>query len=264
MLKLAVIGKDVSKSDSGRMHTFILRGLGEDCTYEHISSTTEAFDENAKKLLSEYDAFNVTIPYKLDIIPYLKRIEGDAVAFGAVNTVKGGVGYNTDGEGFALMLKNNGIEPAGEKVLVLGAGGAGRSVVKKLLDAGAEVYLYDLKRESAEEVCKEFHGCNLLEKVLPAPYYMIVNVTGVGMHKTEGLSPVGEDIIGCCRVAVDLIYWPRKSEFLRIAESIGKKIVNGEGMLFYQAYFADCIYLGRRPSAKEAGALFEKYMEERQ
>ena len=77
MLKLAVIGKDVSKSDSGRMHTFILRGLGRDCSYELMSSSAEDFDTNAKKLLAEYDAFNVTIPYKLDIIPYLDRIEGD-------------------------------------------------------------------------------------------------------------------------------------------------------------------------------------------
>ena len=264
MLKLAVIGKDVSKSDSGRMHTFILRGLGCDCSYELMSFSAEDFDTNAKKLLAEYDAFNVTIPYKLDIIPYLERTEGDAVTFGAVNTVKGGIGYNTDGAGFSLMLKNNGIDPAGRKVLVLGAGGAGRSVVKKLLDAGAEVYLYDLKKENAREVCREFAGAKLLEKVTPSPYYAIVNVTGVGMHKTEGLSPVGGDVLAECEVAVDLIYYPRKSEFLRIAESLGKKIVNGEGMLFYQAYYADCIYLGRAPSDAEAKTLFEKYQEERQ
>ena len=55
MLKLAVIGKDVSKSDSGRMHTFILRGLGRDCSYELMSSSAEDFDTNAKKLLAEYD-----------------------------------------------------------------------------------------------------------------------------------------------------------------------------------------------------------------
>ena len=91
---------------------------------------------------------------------------------------------------------------------------------------------------------------------------MIVNVTGVGMHKTEGVSPVGEEILKTCEVAVDLIYYPRKSEFLRIAESLGKKIVNGEGMLFYQAYYADCIYLNRQPRAAEAKELFEKYTEE--
>ena len=264
MLKLAVIGKDVSKSDSAKMHTFILRALGADCSYELISCPAERFDGEAERLLADYDAFNVTIPYKLAVIPHLKGIEGDAKVFGAVNTVVDGVGYNTDGIGFSLMLENNGVDVSGKKILVLGAGGAGRSVVKKLLDAGAEVYLYDLKKENAREVCREFAGAKLLEKVAPSPYYAIVNVTGVGMHKTEGLSPVGGDVLAECEVAVDLIYYPRKSEFLRIAESLGKKIVNGEGMLFYQAYYADCIYLGRAPSDAEAKALFEKYQEERQ
>lgn len=262
MLKLALIGKDVSKSDSAKMHGFIMRGLGEECSYELISCAAEDFDAAAKKLLSDYDAFNVTIPYKLDIIPYLKKTEGDAKVFGAVNTVKDGIGYNTDGIGFSLMLENNGISVKGKKVLALGAGGAGRSVVKKLLDAGADVWLYDLRRENAEAVCAEFKGVHLAETLVPQPYFMAVNMTGVGMHKTEGISPVQEDILANCEAAVDLIYFPKKSEFLRIAESLGKKTVNGEGMLFYQAYYADCIYLGREPSAEEAKTLFEKYTEE--
>ena len=261
MLKLAVIGKDVSKSDSAKMHTFDMRGLGSDCSYELISCPAEQFDAQAERLLREYDAFNVTIPYKLTVIPHLKRLEGDAAVFGAVNTVVGGVGYNTDGLGFALMLENSGIDPAGRRVLVLGAGGAGRSVVKKLLDAGAQVEVYDLNRDSAAAVCAEFSGARALEAVVPEDRFLIVNVTGVGMHKTEGISPVGADVLARCEAAVDLIYYPRKSEFLRIAESLGKPIVNGEGMLFYQAYYADCIVLGRTPRAEEAKALFEQYRE---
>lgn len=261
MLKLALIGKDVSKSDSAKMHTFDLKELGSGCTYELISLAKEDFDSCVKKLLAEYDAFNVTIPYKLDIIPYLSGLKGDAKTFGAVNLVKDGLGYNTDGEGFMLMLQNNGIEVAGKRVLVLGAGGAGRSVVKKLCDAGAQVFVYDLKTENAQELKREFGDLTVLDRLVPEDYFMIVNVTGVGMHKTEGKSPVGEDILSRCEAAVDLIYVPRKSEFLRIAETLGKKIVNGEGMLFYQAYYGDCILLGRDPDAAEAKKLFEKYRE---
>ena len=138
--KLAVIGKDVSKSDSAKMHTFDFRGLGSECTFDLLSVAKENFDEYAKKLIAEYDAFCVTIPYKLDIIPYLDKIVGDAEMFGAVNVVKDKIGYNTDGVGFMLMLEINGIDPKGKKILVLGAGGAGRSVIKKLADAGADVY----------------------------------------------------------------------------------------------------------------------------
>ncbi len=259
MLKLALIGKDVSKSDSAKMHTFDLGKLGSGCTYELISLTKEDFDGCVKKLMAEYDAFNVTIPYKLDVIPYLKELKGDAKTFGAVNLVKDGTGYNTDGEGFMLMLKNNEIEVSQKRVLVLGAGGAGRSVVKKLADAGAEVFVYDLKTENAEELRKEFGNLTVLKQLSVEDYFMIVNVTGVGMHKTEGISPVGAEMLSHCETAVDLIYVPRKSEFLRIAETLGKKTVNGEGMLFYQAYYGDCILLGREPDAAEAKELFEEY-----
>lgn len=260
MLKLAVVGKDVSKSESGKMHTFILRGMGEDCSYEHLSIAAEEFDALAERLLAEKDAFNVTIPYKLSVIPHLKEIVGDAKTFGAVNTVKDGVGYNTDGAGFMLMLENGGVAVEKKNVLVLGAGGAGRSVVKKLIEAGANVSVYDVNAQNVENVFKEFGNFRPLSALSPESYYMIVNATGVGMHKTEGISPVGEDILGNTEIACDLIYYPKKSEFLRIAEALGKKILNGEGMLFYQAYYADCIYLGREANASEAKSLFERYL----
>ena len=259
MLKLGLIGKDVSKSDSARMHTFIVRRMGEDCTYDLLSITPEELDATVKTLLSEYDAFNVTIPYKRDVFPYLKEIRGDAAVFGAVNTVTGGCGYNTDGLGFSLMLENNGVVPAGKKALVLGAGGAGRSVIRKLADAGADVYAYDVCGENLDRVYADF-GCFTPVRVLsPADYDIVVNATGVGMHRSVGKSPVGADMLESAGTAVDLIYVPRQSEFLRIAASMGKKTVNGEGMLFYQAYFADCLYLGREPDAAEAKGLFEAY-----
>ena len=259
MYKMAVIGKDVSKSDSAKMHTFDFRGLGSACEYELISVAQEDLDATVRRLLDGYDAFNVTIPYKLDVIPYLDRLEGDARTFGAVNLVKDKVGYNTDGVGFLLLLENNGIRPKGMKILVLGAGGAGRSVVKKLADAGADVFVYDLRGESVERLYREFGCFTPLAAVEPADYDLIVNVTGVGMHKTEGVSPVGEEVLARTKMACDLIYYPRKSEFLRIAESLGKPILNGEGMLFYQAYYGDCIVLGREPDAEEAKALFAQY-----
>ena len=90
------------------------------------------------------------------------------------------------------------------------------------------------------------------------------------MHDTVGKTPavvfsggtaepVGGQLLSLCGTAVDLIYVPAQSEFLRIAASLGKKTVNGAPMLFYQAYYADCIYLGRTPDAAEAKALYEGY-----
>jgi shikimate dehydrogenase len=263
-IKLAVIGKDVSKSDSPVMHSYIAANMGNNITYEKVSIPEEEFEAKAEGLFSEYDGFNVTIPYKLSIIPHLKKLCGDAEVFGAVNTVKTDTkqGYNTDGLGFALMLKNAGIEVKGNKFLLLGAGGAGRSVAKKLLDGGATVFVYDRNIESAKRVADEFKGVNVLNEVVPDDYYCIINATGIGMHKTEGLSPVGEDVLKGCKAAVDLIYTPPVSEFLRIANSLGKKTVNGKAMLFYQAYYAQCIYFGAQPNENEAKRLFEGFLKQ--
>jgi shikimate dehydrogenase len=82
------------------------------------------------------------------------------------------------------------------------------------------------------------------------------------MHKSVGVSPVGKELLSLCDTAVDLIYEPKKSEFLRLAEEAGKQIVNGESMLFYQAYYSDCIYLKIQPHARTAKELFEKYKKE--
>ena len=264
MIKLAVIGKDVSKSLSPQIHKFIAEHTGNRLEYEQISIPETEFEKTIDKLFKDYDGFNVTIPYKLSIMPYLKKIEGDAKVFGAVNTVRVSdmSGHNTDGMGFMLMLKNNGVAVEGKDVLLLGAGGAGRSVAKKLADEGARVYVYDTKFESAERLENEFKGVKAIKSVKIKPYYAIINATGIGMHETEGISPVGEDIINLCEVAVDLIYTPPKSEFLRIAEKLGKRIINGEAMLFYQAYYAQCIYFKKHADEAQAKELFKKFTEE--
>lgn len=264
MVKLAVIGRDVSQSASPPIHNFIARNLGKDITYERISVPEERFETEIESLLSEYDGLNVTIPYKLSIMPKLKEICGDALSFGAVNTVLTATrqGFNTDGLGFSYMLKSNGIDVNGKSVLVLGAGGAGRSAVKKLLDAGAEVEIYNRTFEKALALENEFKGVKAVEMLTAKPRYLIINATGVGMHESVGQSPVSKDIIDGCRAAVDLIYQPLQSEFLRIAEKAGKKTVNGYAMLFYQAYYADCIFLGIKPNEEQATALYKNYLKE--
>lgn len=265
MKRLAVIGKYVSQSLSPEIHKFIARNTGNELEYDKISIPQDRFEAVVDRLFSEYDGFNVTIPYKLSIIPYLKRTEGDAKVFGAVNTVRINdlSGHNTDGLGFMLMLKSNGVQTSGKDVLLLGAGGAGRSVAKKLLDSGATVDVYDRNETSSRALEAEFDGIKALPKIELTPYYALINASGVGMHKTEGLSPVGEDLISKCSVAIDLIYVPAKSRFLEIAENCGKIIMNGKAMLFYQAYFAACIFAGLTPDRETAKRLFIKYEEEK-
>ena len=227
---MAVVGKDVSKSLSPKMHTFILNKLNVECTYDKISIDIENFDSKFKEILEEYDTLNVTIPYKLDCMKYLDHILDDAKTFGAVNTIccKKKSGYNTDGMGFMLMLLNGGIEVKGKKVLVR---------------------------------CdfNEFKGFTPLSELKLDHYDCIINCTGVGMHKTVGKSPIGEEFFKGAEAAVDLIYEPKESEFLRLARINGLKTLNGEAMLFYQAYYADCYFLDLKMDSKLAKNLFLEF-----
>lgn len=260
-LKLALVGRDVSKSTSPEVHNFIAAQMGNCVSYEKLSVSEKDFSIRIKEILNEYDGLNVTVPYKLAIIPYLKKIEGDAKVFGSVNTVttRDMRGDNTDGRGFMMSLENSGIDVKCRNVLILGAGGAGRSVAKKLLDAGAWVSVYDKVYNKALNLAQSFNGIHALEKIETAPYFMVVNATGVGMHESDGQSPVGGKLLSLCKVAADLIYVPRTSKFLEIALSLGKKVLNGDGMLFYQAYFSECLYFGVQPNLENAKTMFEEY-----
>ncbi len=260
-IRLGLIGKDVSKSTSGEIHTFILAEKGVECDFEYFSVAPENFDNAMRRLMGDFDGFNVTIPYKRDVLAYLESIAGDALACGAVNTVVTATaqGYNTDTKGFLLMLAVAGVEVKNQSVLILGAGGAGRSSAVALKNAGARVFMYRRNRAELEETCQEL-GVQAATDPERGGYDVVINCTGVGMHDTEGVSPVQVSAFKGASWAIDLIYTPEESEFLKLAKAQGVKTLNGKSMLFYQAYYADCLYLGREPDQAEAKRLYEKYL----
>ena len=260
-LRLGLIGKDVSKSDSERIHHFILKEMGVECEYERFSVGTDNFDMAMRRLMGDFDGFNVTIPYKRDVMEYLDEVKDDAFLFSAVNTVitATATGYNTDGLGFMQMLSSQGVAVKDKTVLVLGIGGSGRSTAAVLKKHGATVYGYQRNQEALRETCGEL-GITAIDNPNTGGYDIVINCTGVGMHTTEGLSPVEVGAFNGASVAVDLIYTPKKSEFLRLAEMQRIKIINGEAMLFYQAYYADCLYLGMEPDAAHAESLYKKFI----
>ncbi len=259
-LKIALVGKDVSKSTSHLIHAFILKELGYACAYEKFSVSPSEFDGAMRRLLGDFDGFNVTIPYKRDVMEYLDGVEGDAFDFGAVNTVVSAtrVGYNTDGVGFLLMLRLAGVQTEGKKVLVLGGGGAGRSSAAALKKSGAAVYMYQRNRAHLEETCGELKITPVVDPEIGG-FDLLVNATGVGMHESEGYSPVTAKAFAGAKAAIDLIYHPAETEFLRQARERGLQTVNGAAMLFYQAYYADCLFLGVEPKEAQAKEFYERY-----
>ncbi len=263
IIRIGLVGKDVSKSTSDKIHRFICGRFGYRCEYEKISVDAMRFDMVARRFLGDFDGFNVTIPYKKDIMEYLDEINGDAFDFGAVNTVvcEKRQGYNTDGVGFLLMTRLSGIEVRDKKVLVLGGGGAGRSTAIALKNVGANVSMYQRNRAHLEETCSKY-GLIAADDPEVGGYDILVNATGVGMHDTVGISPVTKNAFRGASVAIDLIYTPQESEFLRLAKQAGLQILNGEAMLFYQAYYADCLFLGIEPKDGQAIEFYRQYKQE--
>lgn len=260
-IRLGLIGKDVSKSLSEEMHAFILSAWNIACEYQRFSTAKDGFDDAMRTLLGDFDGFNVTIPYKKDVFEYLDDIALDASACSSVNTVVTATrkGYNTDGAGFLWMLQSAGIAVQDKKVLVIGAGGSGRSSALALKNAGANVYMYRRNQAELIEICERL-GVTPVSTAESGEYDILINCTGVGMHDTEGKSPVSKDAFRNATWAVDLIYVPKESEFLRLAKTQGLQILNGASMLFYQAYLADCLYVERQPDMDEAKRLYEAYL----
>ena len=176
---------------------------------------------------------NVTIPYKLDVMPFCDEIDEAAKAIGSVNTLARRNGklyaWNTDAAGFQWMARRAGISLAGRKVLVLGSGGASRTAVAVCRAAGArEVIVISRSGE---------HNYENLSRHADAE--IIVNTTPVGMYPKTGESPVDLTGFPACQGVLDVVYNPRRTALLLQAEELGIPCSDGLPMLVAQAKAAE-------------------------
>lgn len=220
-LHCGLIGEKLGHSFSPMIH-------GELADYEYklcelAPNDVEAFVKNG-----ELDAYNVTIPYKKTVMPFLDVIAPEALAIGAVNTVvrRNGklYGYNTDYFGFSHMLDVSKIKVEGKKALVFGTGGAAVTVCAVLRDKG----IGELVTVSIEDNNSEF-----LSKHTDAE--LIVNATPVGMYPNNGDSPIDISLFPRLCGVLDVIYNPARTRLLLDAEARGLPHVNGLPMLVAQA-----------------------------
>ena len=188
---------------------------------------------------TELTAFNVTIPYKKDVIPYMTELTNAARRIGAVNTVtrlpNGGFrGDNTDYYGFSKMVEASGIVVADKKVLVLGTGGASVTVNAVLADLGAR---------SIVSVSRTGNVNYENVYTLHADADVIVNTTPVGMYPSTGISPIRLSEFPRLSGVLDLIYNPARTALLLEAERLGLPAMNGLLMLVAQAKRASELFL---------------------
>lgn len=274
MKKLCVIGDPIAHSKSPLIQNTMLKALGLD--YEYGAQRVPG-DRTAQWLdrarAEGYAGFNATMPHKEHLVPLMDELSGDARMYGAVNTVciRDGkaIGHNTDGMGSLQALKEAGMDPAGRKVLVLGAGGAAKAVVPKLIQGGAEVvFLCNRTVERAAALCAweeqgrlspaDFRPETL--RRLAAQCSLIINCTSLGMSGTSGQFEDFDflDALPGDGGVFDLIYSPAETELLRQARLRGRRTANGLGMLIWQAIFALEYFTDTRLDGRAMARLVEE------
>ncbi len=229
MNRFGLLGRRLSHSLSPQIHSYF-----GDYSYTLIEKEPEELYELFKS--PAYDGFNVTIPYKKEVIKYLDFVDPLAKKIGSVNTVRfingRSYGYNTDAYGFELLLK--GIETKNKKALVLGSGGASVTVCEVLRERGAAVKVISRSGEDNYENIAKHHDAHI-----------IVNTTPVGMYPETGVAPLSPDGFEGLEAVVDIVYNPLKTELILQAESRGIKTVNGLAMLVWQAKRAAEYFTGK-------------------
>ena len=274
-----VIGDPVRHSLSPALHNAAFAALGLDWVYVAfpVAAGQGAAAVRAMRAL-ELAGLSVTMPHKADVVPELDRLGPTAARLGVVNTISwaasaaGGEleGDSTDGAGFLDALHgDDGYDPKGRRCLVLGCGGAARSVTLALAEAGAASVHVVGRRADAARACSELAGGAGQAVVLgaaaspPSPESpdlaelahgaeLIVNATPVGMAGDQEL-PFGLDpaVLHSGQFVADLVYAPAATPLLVAARTRGAGTTNGLGMLIHQAARQVAIWTGR-PAPIEA------------
>ena len=251
MIKLAVIGDPIEHSLSPLVHTTALKAIGIECEYKRLCVKKGGLKEFWEYAIADkIDGFNLTMPHKVDILPFLSEIDAEAKRFESVNTVKvinGKLyGYNTDSD-FNQS-----------RVVIIGAGGVVRTLALKAAYEGASsIIILNRTAEKAisiAETVKKKTSCNISggtfnESELSrfcSECDILINATPLGMSGVKSdfndfsfLNALPKNAL-----VSDLIYNPDRTRLLEQAAALGLDTLNGLGMLIYQALLADKIYTG--------------------
>lgn len=220
--KYGLLGEHLSHSFSPLIHKSLA-----DYQYNLYEVEKEDLAQWVKN--NDLAGFNVTIPYKQEIMKYCAEVSPQAQLIGAVNTVvrrPDGTLYgdNTDYYGFEYMLSMLSLDIKGEKALVLGSGGASKTVQAVLKSVGAQVIVASRTGE-----------CDYTNIHLHSDALLIVNTTPVGMYPETGKALINLSQFPQCKGVFDVIYNPAKTELLLQAETMGIPFINGLSMLVAQA-----------------------------
>lgn len=265
----AVIGDPVKHSLSPVIHNVGFQSLGIDWVYV-------AYEVKAGQARAALDAMrtfglrglSVTMPHKTAVAELVDSVSAAAQALHSVNTVEVAsdeslVGHSTDGDGLVASLTSQGVDVAGKSVLILGAGGASRSVIdamnrnqcQNLVIANRTLAGAQDAALLAPNITHTFalNDSAALEHEI-SRVDIVINATSIGMRtgtETSTDSPISTELITPRHTIVDLVYHPIETELLRAARQRGAQVIDGLGMLVHQAALQQQIWTGFTPDVSD-------------
>ena len=256
-----VIGDPIEHTLSPIMHNAAFEALKLDYVFLafKVKSAGIADAVNGMRALN-IRGLNVTMPHKSTVINYLDRVDLSAQIINSVNTILNKenllFGFNTDGIGALKALRENGVEPKGRKVLLLGAGGAARAIAYTMAREADELAVLNRTVKPAQDLAK------LLEKAVnkkvvagslsPSEIQenlqdsdILINATSVGMKPSVDESPVKPKLLRPNLAVMDVVYNPLETKLSKDAKAAGAKVVSGVEMLIYQGAASFEIWTGK-------------------
>lgn len=261
--RFAVLGQSLPHTWSPYIHNSLFDAAGLDAVYLPVTVPPERLGSVTDVFRSCFSGFNVTIPYKEKILPFLDDVDEAARVCGAVNTVeiRNGrmIGHITDGLGMLRAIEERGVETHQADVLILGGGGAARVAGYAFLSRGGRVTFAVRDTQKGDVLAHALAKTQQdgLHRLSVRPladcaeaHDILINCTPVGMYPHVDACPVSADAIARCRAVFDAVYNPRETRLLALARQNGLPAIEGLGMLFYQAVEAQKFWFGDRIASK--------------
>lgn len=263
---IGLIAYPIRHTSSPTMHNAAFAKLGLDYAYLAFEVDNNSLEGAVQGIRSlQLKGSNVSMPNKTVVHKYLDKISPAAEMCGAVNTIvnEDGVltGHITDGTGYMMSLKDNGVDVIGKKMTIVGAGGAATAIeIQAALDGVAELSIFNRKDDfwaNAEETVRKINektNCKaslydlddldkLKEEIETS--YLFTNATGMGMKPLEGKTYIPDkSFLRPDLIVSDVVYFPRETELLRMAKEVGCKTMNGLGMMLFQGAAAFKLWTG--------------------
>jgi len=240
MKKYFVIGNPIEHSLSPKLHNYWIKKNNIDAVYDKKQLNESDIEGVISKIKNDkIHGMNVTVPFKKSVIPFLDQLTPLAKEVQSVNTIfkkdNKVVGDNTDVGGFEKGLKYINYDLKNKSVFILGAGGVASSIILALKRLGAaKIILSNRTKEKADDLKKKYTDLEIINWGETPDFNMIINATSLGLKATDQIK-LNYAGIGSNKLFYDVIYNPKKTNFLIKAKQFGNQTENGKMMFIYQA-----------------------------